>query len=248
MPESSAVSRKIEFECRMAAPRLALLAADRVFVPAASFFESPVCSRIIGELKELYHLDVIYLVGGGFNAAEFIEEKLPQYKRGSPQSQRYRLARKEDLRFLSAGFARLSASKDIANGWLNVLQTDGIGRLTQGSNLTLPQTFEKSWATLPERLGKCAFVYDHVEPLLLRGGSPGTVRNRIKAIINEQYFGSFTREVYAGVVTNLVLLASPHSIPSYDKDLPYREVLREVRNKNLIDRIQRAKLMNCSRS
>jgi hypothetical protein len=72
----------VKNEARMAT-RFALLSAECVYLPAASFFESDLCSEIIGELEDIFPDGRILLVGGGFNAQEFIETKLIQYNKGS---------------------------------------------------------------------------------------------------------------------------------------------------------------------
>jgi nucleoside phosphorylase len=90
---------------------------------------------------------------------------------------------------------------------------------------------------VPERLGSKAFIVEHVEKLLTKDSIIGTMRNRLHAIINENYFSSFTRELSSGVVSELGYLAAPHRIPSYDRDLPYRSISEISRNKNLLRQI-----------
>ena len=67
-----------------------------------------------------------------------------------------------------------------------------------------------------------------------------TVRSRLYAIVNEAYFGSFTREYNAGVVRDLVWLEAPHCIPSSGHDLPYKALMDEVRKRGLLRKIMEA--------
>src|SRR5262245_51448300 len=71
------------------ATRLSILAADEVLVPAASYFESSLCRRVLDELDSLFHLGIVRLVGGGASLEEFIEKKSYQYDAASPHHRRY---------------------------------------------------------------------------------------------------------------------------------------------------------------
>ena len=53
-----------------------------------------------------------------------------------------------------------------------------------------------------------AFIVDNVQQLVIPKVGNRTVRFRLYAIVNEAYFGSFTREYNAGVVRDLVWLES----------------------------------------
>jgi hypothetical protein len=75
-------------ECRLAT-RFSYLAADIIYVPAASYFESELCREIIDEFRPVFECGFIHLVGGGANISEFIEEKCAQYSRNSPAHRLY---------------------------------------------------------------------------------------------------------------------------------------------------------------
>lgn len=82
--KEAAINRtRIQKECKLAT-RLALLAAQNVLVPAASFFESSLCREVLGELEPIYETGLLRLVGGGANVTEFFEDKRRQYRKDSP--------------------------------------------------------------------------------------------------------------------------------------------------------------------
>ena len=240
------VRRLIKAECRLAT-RFAILSAEEVLVPASSFFESELCFDILDEFRDIYQFGNVWLVGGGENILEFIEDKLIQYRKSSVQYKRY-MSFKNRLPahppFLSR---RQSSTRDIAHGWLQVVETGNIGRLVEGSNLVLPSGIESRWANVPNRLDGKAFIVSYVEPLLFDSPGPGTIHNRLHGIINEHYFGSYTREFCAGVVTDLNYLTATHSVPSYDKNLPYRHLVSAARNCGLLSRIEAASAMEILR-
>ena len=218
------VKQAIEAEARLAT-RFALLSADLVFVPAASFVESELCAAILEELRELYAFGSIRLIGGGGTLADFAEEKLLQYRRGSTQYTRYVQIQRSDKLYPPFNSRTSSASSDIAAGWSDYLRADRLAELTTHSADRLPNDIEKRWESVPEKLGRRAFVLDYIEPMLAPKGLPPTVRNRVHAVINEQYFQSFTRELCAGVLSELGYLAASYQVPSYGPDIPYRHLL-----------------------
>lgn len=237
----SNVKWNIIWECKMAT-RIAVLAANEVILPAASFFESEICNKIITELNDLYQFGLLKLVGGGTNLSEYIDDKLGQYETESSQSKAYRKSQKS-LRIHPAFLSRRnSASKDIKQGWLGFTKKDKFAEVLSSPLMHLPRDFEDKWVKIPDLLEARAFIAPHVFPLFIKDPLHPTLANTIKGLINEQYFGSFTREYSAGVLSDLNYLAPPHDIPSYDTDLPYQTVLHELRKRNLLTRIYAA---NC---
>lgn len=237
--ESWLVRRHIKYESRLAT-RLAVLAADEVLVPAASFCESPLCFDIVNEYSDIYHIGPVRLVGGGESLRAFIEDKRLQYPKPSPQFKSYKAHEKRlpvHPPFLSR---KCSATEDITRGWLQILESDSLSRLVEGSTLQLPSGIEGRWARVPQCLAKKAFIVRHVEPLLFDNMNGGTVRNRLHAIINENYFGSFTREFASGVVAELKYLSATHAVPSFDRDFPYLDVQLHVQRCGLLQRIENA--------
>jgi nucleoside phosphorylase len=222
------------------ATRFAVLAADAVYLPAASFFESQICYEIVHELREMYPSGLIRIVGGGANLDDFIEDKLQQYQPHSQQFNRYKQLKKRLLPHPPFHSRTHSASRDISAEWSEVLESGAVPKIVAGSTLVLPSDFESRWEKVPERLDGQAFIVDYVEPLLLDQAGPSTLRNRLHAVINKPYFGSYTRELCAGVVSEMSYLAAPHPVPSYDRDLPYNDLFRQLRTDELFQKIQSA--------
>src|SRR3954451_20273364 len=75
-------------EARMAL-RFAILAADEVLIPAAYFFETPICREIILEHEALLGFGFLQLIGGGGNLSEYLGEKREQYDEKSPTHRAY---------------------------------------------------------------------------------------------------------------------------------------------------------------
>jgi nucleoside phosphorylase len=109
--------------------------------------------------------------------------------------------------------------------------------LFEGTDVGVPRSLEKRWAAVPKRLGKQAFIVEHVEPLLWPDTKYFTLRHRLSAVINAAYFESYTREYQAGVVRQLVRLEAPHDVPSWGRDLPYRCLLDGTRRVGLLSTI-----------
>lgn len=234
--------RYLKAECRMAT-RLSVLAAERTLVPAASHFETEICRSILGELEPLYSANLLFLIGGGADILEFIDDKRGQYSHNSRAHQRYfgRPPRRLPP-FLSRNE---SATQDIIRRWGRCLQTPGeIAAIFHNTGLQPPRNFERTWDRVPARLDGRAFIMDHVEPLLLPRIDHRTVRNRLHAIVNSAYFGSFTEEYHAGVVEDLSYLAAGYSIPSFGENLPYRLLIEECRRRGLLERIDHAEALD----
>ncbi|MEI6208224.1 MAG: hypothetical protein WCP20_15695, partial [Desulfuromonadales bacterium] len=116
----------IEHECNMAT-RIAILAADEVLIPAASFFESPLCYKIVHQFKDLYSFGIIKLIGSGSSVIEYFDDKLRQYEKKSQQYKIYNENQKRHPELLPPFLSRKSsASKDIKDGWIARLDGNGL--------------------------------------------------------------------------------------------------------------------------
>jgi len=237
--ESAQVRTFIQNECNIAT-RLAILAADEVLIPAASYFESDMCFEILHHLRGLYEYNQLRLVGGGMNLDEFADEKLEQYRSNAFQFVRYS-ALKKRLPSHPPFLPRTeSSSRDIVTGWNHIVKVGNVNRVLGGPQISLPKDLEESWEKVPNRLGKRAFIVDYVVPLLFRHSQPAPIRNRLHGVINEQYFGSYTREFNAGIVVELNYLDPRCVIPSYGTDLPYKHFAAELRRRGLLQEAVRA--------
>ncbi len=236
---NSKLKKYIEHECKLAT-RMALLASDCVLVPAASYFESDLCYEVLDELARIYPTGLIYLVGGGSNIDEYLEGKLQSYSSTSPLYKRYKTRQKRISSHPPFLTRRNSATRDIVHGWMSLQPSAAVARITSNSDIKLPKNFETKWQRVPEQLEGRAFITDHVAPLLIGSVKSTVVKHRLHGIINEHYFDSFTREYCAGVITEMVYLGAPHSIPSYDRDLSFKELRRELQNNLLVNKVLKA--------
>jgi nucleoside phosphorylase len=227
----------IRAECRLAT-RLAMLAADEVLIPAASYFESQHCKAIVDEPHPLHETGLLRLVGSGHNLVEFVEDKREQYERSSPDHQLYFGALPPGVPPFRS--RRRSSTKDIIARWNALLDEDCPALLFNGVGIPVPRRIERLWEKVPERLGRRAFIVEHVGPILLKSARSLSVDHRLRALINEPYFGSYTREHEAGIVADLVRLEAPHAIPSCGIDISYKWLREQARRRNLLARIVEA--------
>jgi predicted nucleotide-binding protein len=133
-----------------------------------------------------------------------------------------------------------SATKDIKAQWLQQLeQRDLVNWLSSGLDRSLPRDFEDMWALMPERLEESAFVLDHVAPHLGPVASHPTVRYRLHCVINQAYFESSTKDLRAGIVTDLGYMQASYQIKSYGRDLSYRLMVGCLREQGLLEVVER---------
>ncbi len=225
-------------ECRLAT-RFAVLAAEEVLVPAASYLESADCRMILDELQAVYEMGLIRLVGSGSSLEEFRYEKLSQYRSGSNQSRAYKGFRGGHIPPFRT--RRASATNDIKKDWIARLEKGrGVASLLDGVKIAIPKDLEKRWAAVPERLNDKAFIVPYVLPLLVPRSRNPVLRNRMHSVINESYFASFVNELDAGVVTDLVYLESPHPVPSAGDDLSYKVIRERCRAAGILEIVETA--------
>ncbi len=215
------------------ATRIALLDTDEILIPAASFFETRLCRRIVLDLRPLFHLGIIWLVGAAANIEEFVFKKLTQYDKKSPQHQEYK---KTDLKGLPPFRTRYrSATIDIRNDWMRCLEERyTISTIAEGTKFILPKDFELRWERIPDDLEERAFVVSYVAPLLFEEDQHPTIINRLHYIINEAYFSSYVDEFQACTVGDLIYLASPHKVPSNGPRIAFKKLLYEARRAGIL--------------
>lgn len=213
------------------ATRLALLAADEILVPAASYFERLDCREVVNQLEPAFEAGVIYLVGGGSSSEEYLESKLDQYRPGSEQRQAYEDAARAIIHHPPFRSRQRSTTEDIIVFWQDTLEMPNFPTAVFGKQIQLPTDLEVAWAAAPERLGQDAFIVEYVQPLVFGEDTNLIARNRLHGVINQGYFASYARELGAGLVIDLVYLASRHALTSGGPDLPlkaFRDTLRSA--------------------
>ena len=224
-------------EARLAT-RMALLAADNVFITIASRIESPICAIIVSQLQEFCDLGFVHFIGNGASLNEFIFNKLEQYPRDSYQFKAY----SSFLSGLQPPFhARTaSATKDISESWYYHLEYGKVPSFFETRRYSPPTYIEERWAKIPELLGEKAFIVDYVAPILFKAEPNIHELNSLHKVINSFYFDSFTSEFKCGVVTDLIRLEANHIIPSFGQNLPFSHVLKLMQREGLVGLLEKS--------
>jgi hypothetical protein len=212
------------------ATRLALLAADEVLIPAASYFESDLCREVIDVFAPLFlEVQTVRLVGGGTTVREFADSKLGQYKENSDQFARYAQFCSDPTKILPPLKSRLRSTSEDLHEFLRSQLESGIERSLQGSlrsvDLQLPVDFENRWASLPEKLEGRAVIPDYVLPLLTDSPSRPLQRG-VSALINRGYFSSYLAEFGTGIVEDLNYLDGGDSVPEAQNSISHAKFFR----------------------
>jgi hypothetical protein len=217
------ISKAARNECRLAT-RFAIMAADEVYVPSGSLESAVGRGILLRGFQPLFDAGIIRQLGNAPSFEAYREKSLAKYPPGSPQFDWYSRGRASSLPpFVSRN---RSATLDVATAWREILDGAGLGRIVTNDSLDLPNDFENKWATIPEILGERALIVEHIAPLLQKSGLSPALRSRIIVLLTTAYFESFTRELNAGIITDLVYLKTSYQVPSHGPNLPYR-ALRE---------------------
>lgn len=216
------------------ATRLAVLAANEIVVPAASYFERPECREVIDQLEPAFEAGVVYLVGGGSSSEEYLESKLDQYRAGSEQRAAYEAAARATVHHPPFRSRERSTTNDIIVFWQDTLEMPGFPSAVFGNQVQLPTDLEMAWAAVPERLGQDAFITEYVQPLVFPDSPNLVARNRLHGVINRGYFASYARELGSGLVSDLVYLGSRHALTSGGLDLPFKPFRDALRSSGML--------------
>ncbi|WP_270365751.1 hypothetical protein [Microbacterium algeriense] len=223
------------------ATRLAILVADEVIVPAASYFESPLCAKILNELSPLFPTGTIRLVGGDPSVQDFIRSKLTTYDEGGRQHLAYQAAAASEDLFPPFRIRRRSSTRDITAAWLDRSEAPTFLEEQFGSVVSLlPGGFLEKWKTVPDVLGGRAFTPEYVAQHIADGLLTADITSKVHAFINDEYFRSFSREFAAGFVTDLILLSSPHDLDDRYGNVHFSRARRALETAGLL-----AHVMTC---
>lgn len=222
----SAQSLSFQREIRLAT-RIAVASSETVYIPAASYYESPLCRQILGELEELVGYGVIVLSGSAHNIDEYMRQRQDEgfYRKGSMQHGWYRTqhASMFELPYLPRS---RSATRDITAHWgQSVLDESLAHKLRDAVDVPIA-ALERRLEHIPQELGGLAFIPDHVYEILDLNDAPSLLRARIRSVINEGYFKSYVEDLAAGVMVDLRHLASDFKMPSCGRNLSYAKMMR----------------------
>lgn len=224
-----------------AALRLAIIAAELVFLPAASYYESSLCRTLLTPLADIFDRGVIRITGSAAAAAEFAESKLLQYPPESPQGKRYAAVIANPELAPPYRARSRSATADLTDRWRHLPnQPDFEANLYRGLVAQPPLSLADDWLEVPDLLAGRAFTPQFVLSVLFNGPPPPVVGMRVSTIINGGYFESFSGDLQAGQVTDLVYLNSGHRVRGLGIDLPYLACWNALRASGLHNRVLQA--------
>lgn len=223
------------------ATRIAVSAAEHVYVPAASYFESPLCQRIIGELDELCNLGFIRVVGSSPSLKQFVLEHsdTAMYRPDSLQHMSY--AGWLDTGSLPYLQRERSATKDINSDWAHIVGSGILQRRLRDATNTPILNIERRLDRVPQELAGQAFIPEYVFEILDVPEDLDVVRSRVRNVINEAYFSSYTSELEAGILAKLNLLASTLNTTSSAVSLSFGSLHRFLLASGRL-----AEFLNCS--
>lgn len=234
-------SNLVEAEARLAT-RLAVLAAKTVFVPAASYIESDLCTNTINEYRGIFDTGQIVLIGGEANMVDFALAKLVQYDEGGERFRKYEAILSSTATTPPFRTRTGSATRDITAAWLSRL--NDLSEILDGLPIGAFGNLETRWAEVPQWLRGRAFTPEYAVRGLFDDAQLSTperiVARRAGSHVNNAYFGSYTGELGAGLVTELVYLQSGHR-GSESVDVPYLRLVRELTRRRVLDQVKSAR-------
>lgn len=205
--------------------RLAALIADRLFLPASSYFEGKLAQLVLGDHVELSQMGVLWLSASQESLEAHREGKLPQYSRASPSDLFEAYTKPTDVT-PPPYMQKVGSSRDqISQRWAHVLEGDELPSLLKNEcEPTKVDAVERAWARVPGMLEHRAFVPAHVRQLLARQRVDISVRT-LSGVIEPAYVAGYAKSLQAGIVGELVYLDSPFDLPAQEV-MRYRPTLR----------------------
>lgn len=206
------------------AVRFGVMIATTIYVPAASWYESPLARELLRPFLGSLPHDLFIFAGSGASPDAFRAEKLEQYAPASLQGQIYAAA--DGNPPLAWRRRSRSATRDIAEGWLKSLDTGLaepiLARMQKVGATGGESLFEK----IPELLGSRAFIVENVASLLgLNGNFLG--QQGLHELINPEYFHSYGKDFKAAVFQNMSALGADFIVSGDpDRDVDFRELCR----------------------
>ena len=232
------IPQKIYYEAFFAT-RFSLLCSEKVFIPAASYFESPTCKKIIDQYLEIIPYGIIWLVGKAHSYTEFCQGKTVQYSNIPEHLNLYSSALEGEIEFPFFR-RRRSSTKDIKTKWMEKLDFSEVPSVFDDCyGFRVPSDIEDKWNDVPGELEDNAFIVQNVLPILLLDDHRNlSVVNVLHEIINKSYFQSYVSELGSSIVTDLVVLHSDYGFTNNNIDIPYSYILNELRLRNKLDLIK----------
>jgi len=212
--------------------RLAILAADEVLVPAVSYFQSPLCRRIVTKYRSIYNLGVVKLIGDAYRWDEFQENRMREYPAGSRQYDIY--SGLDQIRVPMPALVGTDRNTTVAlhEEWYMLMsRTDSgmgvIANLLRGLGVGASFRPVRAAMAVPEITQSEAFVAENVYPVLF-DRSNSRVLGRLSALICSLFFQVMSSDFNATFLSelNYVRNIDPRADTSV---LSYRTMLRDLR-------------------
>jgi hypothetical protein len=193
--------------------RIAFLFSSELFLPASTYVESPLARDILQRHRLLQDIGFLRVVAAEWNFPEHIEVKRTIYTR--KRSPKHLV---DAYRNLPAGPVpryqrKTKASVEvIRKAWIGELSSGDIRqRLDPDRRLVLPSSFEKVWASIPEKLASddLAFVTPHVKSLVEQEIGRPVPPRLFEPTIEVAYVDSYIRDLDLQLIMDLYLLGSP---------------------------------------
>jgi hypothetical protein len=221
--------------------RMAILAAEEVLVPAVSYFQSPLCRRIVSKYRSIYDLGVVKLIGDSYRWDEFQHNRLREYSSGSRQYDIYSGINQIRRPLPALVGTDRNTTLALHGEWYALIgRTDSGTRLVSSllRGLGIDQSYRpvRPAMTVPEITQDRAFVAENIYPILF-DTSNSTVLGRLSVLVCSLFFRVMSVDFDA---TFLGELSYVRNVDPRD-DVPvfsYRRMLRELRlEEELFDEI-----------
>ena len=205
--------------------RLAALVAERIYLPASSYFEGRLAQLVLGDHVELSRMGIVYISASQDTLEEHRDGKIPQYPSGSPGPLAGAYVVVPDIDPPPYEQRAGSSRERITARWLSVVESDALEALVSpGARFRHRRDLERAWENVPDRLEGRAFVHAHVLELLAR--EKVTIPERIvSGVIEPAYIRGYATSLGAGIVGDLVYLGSPYETDS-EVVLRYRQTVQ----------------------
>lgn len=204
-----------------------LLCKDHLIIPAANYFESKYGYRILNEFQELREINAIRLISSSYNIDDLIDSKKKQYgeKILLNKFQYGSIIKQEKELILPGSLTKRtrSASADIKEGWFKaVSETDFMDSLFKYAKPGITAgVFEDSFYLLPRKMGKQAYVSDHMIKYLPFSVNEKKPNYIINTLVTREYIQSFLKENDAVCIKDIPLINDSLILPKETDELQF---------------------------
>ena len=219
--------------------RLAALHADRLYLPASSYFEGKLAQIVLGDHSELSQLGVVYLAASQQSLEEHREGKLPQYPGGVLGAVAGAYTAQPGIEPPPYRQRAGSSRARITERWMDELATERPQRLAHtAKDMEAAKRIEAAWGRIPDLLESRAFVTAHVADLLAKRKAE-VPEGILSSTIEAAYIDGYANSLRASVVGELAYLESPFPLAA-DKAFSFRRMATAFSELELLDLLDRA--------